>query len=127
MKKGKREPRIYHHREPGNQKGARQIECRALGGVGGGEHGADLPRCFPPGLPGAPNVVTLGIAGYKKTQQLLALAYFLSLGAEYDLIINLDGYNDIVLPITDNYSFGVNPFFPRAWNLRSLANRAKKS
>ncbi len=45
-----------------------------------------------------PNVVNLGFAGYKQPQQLLALAYFLSLGAEYDLIINLDGYNEIVLP-----------------------------
>ncbi len=77
-------------------------------------------------MPGAPNVVTLGIAGYKQPQQLLALAYFLSLGAEYDLIINLDGYNDIVLPITDNYSFGVNPFFPRAWNLRISRQPCKK-
>jgi hypothetical protein len=65
-----------------------------------------------------PNVVTLGFAGYKQPQQLLALTYFLSLGAEYDLIINLDGYNEIVLPITDNYDVGVNPFYPRNWNLR---------
>ena len=73
-----------------------------------------------------PNVVTLGFAGYKQPQQVLALAYFLSLGAEYDLIINLDGYNDIVLPVTDNYSVGVNPFFPRAWNLRISRQPSKK-
>ena len=73
-----------------------------------------------------PNVVTLGFAGYKQPQQVLALAYFLSLGAEYDLIINLDGYNDIVLPFTDNYSVGVNPFFPRNWNLRVSRRPSKK-
>ena len=73
-----------------------------------------------------PNVVTLGFAGYKQPQQLLALTYFLSLGAEYDLIINLDGYNDIVLPFTDNYSVGVNPFFPRNWNLRISRQPSKK-
>ncbi len=65
-----------------------------------------------------PNVVALGIGGYKQPQQLLALTYFLALGAEYDLVINLDGYNDIVLPVADNYQVGVNPFFPRNWNLR---------
>ncbi len=65
-----------------------------------------------------PRVVNLGLGGYKQPQQLLALTYFLSLGAEYDLIINLDGYNEIVLPFTDNYSVGVNPFYPRNWNLR---------
>ena len=50
----------------------------------------------------------------------------MSLGAEYDLIINLDGYNDIVLPVTDNYSVGVNPFFPRNWNLRISRQPSKK-
>jgi hypothetical protein len=73
-----------------------------------------------------PNVVTLGFAGYKQPQQLLVLTYFLSLGAEYDLIINLDGYNEIVLPITDNYDIGVNPFFPRNWNLRISRQPSKK-
>jgi hypothetical protein len=73
-----------------------------------------------------PNVVTLGFAGYKQPQQLLALTYFLSLGAEYDLIINLDGYNEIVLPITDNYDVGVNPFYPRNWNLRISRQPSKK-
>ena len=73
-----------------------------------------------------PKVVTLGVAGYKQPQQLLALTYFLSLGAEYDLVINLDGYNEIVLPFTDNYSVGVNPFFPRNWNLRISRQPSKK-
>jgi hypothetical protein len=68
----------------------------------------------------------LGFAGYKQPQQLLALTYFLSLGAEYDLIINLDGYNEIVLPITDNYDVGVNPFYPRNWNLRISRQPSKK-
>lgn len=65
-----------------------------------------------------PNVVNLAMPGYKQPQQILALTYFLSMGAEYDLIINLDGFNEIVLPFTDNYQVGINPFFPRNWNLR---------
>jgi len=73
-----------------------------------------------------PNVVTLGVAGFKQPQQLLTLTYFLSLGAEYDLVINLDGYNEIVLPLTDNYNVGVNPFFPRNWNLRINRQPSKK-
>ena len=73
-----------------------------------------------------PKIVTLGFAGYKQPQQVLALTYFLSLGAEYDLVINLDGYNDIVLPFTDNYSVGVNPFYPRNWNLRISRQPSKK-
>jgi hypothetical protein len=73
-----------------------------------------------------PQVATLALSGYKQPQQLLALTYFLALGAEYDLVINLDGYNDIVLPFTDNYRIGVNPFYPRNWNLRINRQPSKK-
>jgi hypothetical protein len=35
--------------------------------------------------------------GYKQPQQLIVLAYFLSLGQEYDLAINIDGFNEVAL------------------------------
>jgi hypothetical protein len=107
-------------REPG------KLNVVVLGGSVAGSMGQIFREAFHRVCRVPPNVVTLGIAGYKQPQQLLALTYFLSLGAEYDLIINLDGYNDIVLPVTDNYSFGVNPFFPRAWNLRISRQPSKK-
>jgi hypothetical protein len=73
-----------------------------------------------------PRLINLACPGYKQPQQLMALAYFLSLGAEYDLVINLDGFNDIVLPYTENYRAGINPFFPRSWELRINDNPAPK-
>ena len=63
-----------------------------------------------------PVVVGLLVDGFKQPQQLAAVQWFLSLGAEYDVVINLDGFNDIVLPWTDNYLVGVHPFYPRSWN-----------
>ncbi len=63
------------------------------------------------------NIVLLALGGYKQPQQLLALAWFLALGAEYDVVINLDGFNEIVLPYADNLPFSVNPSYPRNWNL----------
>ena len=33
--------------------------------------------------------------GYKQPQQLMAYNYLLSLGAEFDAVINIDGYNVI--------------------------------
>lgn len=54
-------------------------------------------------------------SGYKEPQQLMALNYFISLGGEYDIVINLDGINDIALPITDNIQYSLFPFFPRFW------------
>jgi hypothetical protein len=107
-------------REPG------KLNVVVLGGSVAGSMGPILRDAFHRVCRVPPKVVTLGVAGYKQPQQFLALTYFLSLGAEYDLIINLDGFNDIVLPVNDNYIFGVNPFFPRAWNLRISRQPSKK-
>ncbi|MEM7031761.1 MAG: hypothetical protein AAF629_19560 [Chloroflexota bacterium] len=57
----------------------------------------------------------LALAGYKQPQQLMTLNYFLSLGAQFDIVINLDGFNEIALPPINNVSKQVFPFFPRAW------------
>jgi len=35
--------------------------------------------------------------GYKQPQQALVLAYFLSIGQTYDLVVNIDGFNDVAL------------------------------
>lgn len=64
-------------------------------------------------------VALLALGGFKQPQQLLALNYFLALGARYDLVINLDGFNEIVLPYSDNLPFGVFPSYPRHWNIYS--------
>ena len=40
--------------------------------------------------------------GYKQPQQLLVLAYFLSLGQELDLAINIDGFNEVALGSYNN-------------------------
>lgn len=63
-------------------------------------------------------VYTLALGGYKQPQQLFAIQYYLTLGAHFDMIINVDGFNDIVLPQVENMPFGTNPFFPRVWHTR---------
>ena len=35
--------------------------------------------------------------GYKQPQQLLVLSYFLSIGQELDLVVNIDGFNEVAL------------------------------
>ncbi len=45
----------------------------------------------------------------------MKLNYFLSLGAEFDIVINVDGFNEIALPGVENLSKGVHPIFPRSW------------
>lgn len=63
------------------------------------------------------NLVVFALGGFKQPQQLLALNYFMALGAEYDVVINLDGFNEIVLPYADNLPFHVYPSYPRHWNI----------
>lgn len=62
--------------------------------------------------------VNFALGGYKQPQQLNTLNYFLALGAEFDLVINLDGFNEVALPAADNLPLGVSPFYPRLWNER---------
>jgi hypothetical protein len=35
--------------------------------------------------------------GYKQPQQLLILSYFLSIGQSFDLVVNIDGFNEVAL------------------------------
>ena len=60
--------------------------------------------------------VRLALGGYKQPQQLLTLAYLLSLGAQFDLVVNIDGFNEIALAPLENVPAGVFPYFPRAWH-----------
>ncbi|MDM8541059.1 hypothetical protein QUF90_08215 [Desulfococcaceae bacterium HSG9] len=56
---------------------------------------------------------TIAFGGWKQPQQLLALNYFITLGAHFDVIVNIDGFNEIVLPPAENVPKGVYPFYPR--------------
>lgn len=53
--------------------------------------------------------------GMKQPQQLMALNYFLTLGAQYDIVINIDGYNEVALPFLENQAHGIHPVYPRSW------------
>lgn len=63
------------------------------------------------------SVISLALGGMKQPQQLLLLNYLFSLGAEPDLVVALDGYNEVVLPMAENIRSGVYPFYPRKWQV----------
>lgn len=58
--------------------------------------------------------VRLCLGGYKQPQQLLAVSMVLALGGHFDLVINLDGFNEIAL-VGENVPLGVPAWFPRGW------------
>ncbi len=47
-------------------------------------------------------LLNFGNGGYKQPQQLLILNYFLALGQELDLVINIDGFNEVALSNLNN-------------------------
>ena len=59
--------------------------------------------------------VRLALSGYKQPQQLMVVNYLLALGAEFDVLINIDGFNEIVLPPLENVPYKVFTAFPRSW------------
>jgi hypothetical protein len=63
--------------------------------------------------------------GYKQPQQLLVLAYFLSIGQPFDLVINIDGFNEVALsPINNEQNLDIS--MPSASHLLPLINVTDK-
>ncbi len=59
--------------------------------------------------------MNLASGGYKQPQQLMALTYMLTLGAKFDIVINLDGFNDVALHDAENARTHTYPAYPRMW------------
>jgi hypothetical protein len=64
----------------------------------------------------------MALRGMKQPQQLFAIEWLLSLGARFDIVINLDGFNEIVLA-GENAMQGTSPFYPRRWGVRVAGMR----
>jgi len=62
--------------------------------------------------------LNLAVGGYKQPQQLMTVAYLLALGGEVDVVINLDGFNDVTMHPTENAAAGVPLAYPRRWDQR---------
>ncbi len=66
-------------------------------------------------------LVRMAMSGYKQPQQVMTLSYLLSLGGEFDAVVNLDGYNETALTVAENDRADVSYAYPRAWNTRTAA------
>ena len=64
------------------------------------------------------SIYNLAGGGYKQPQQLGKLAYYYSMGAEFDVIINLDGFNEMAASYLNYRDQGVHPSYPVHWNSR---------
>ncbi|GHA08677.1 hypothetical protein GCM10008090_18180 [Arenicella chitinivorans] len=63
-------------------------------------------------------VYNMAMGAYKQPQQLMQLSYYLALGAEFDVVINLDGFNELAATYYGWRDSGLHPAFPKSWNHR---------
>jgi len=63
-------------------------------------------------------IYNLARGAYKQPQQLMQLSYFLTMGAEFDVVINLDGFNEMTATYYGWRDADLHPAFPKSWNHR---------
>ncbi|MDJ0556251.1 MAG: hypothetical protein QNJ68_17800 [Microcoleaceae cyanobacterium MO_207.B10] len=71
-------------------------------------------------------ILSFAAGGYKQPQQLLVLNYFLSVGQEFDMIINIDGFNEVAFANENNES-KINISMPSSQHVVPLTNIANNS
>jgi len=71
-------------------------------------------------------ILNFGNGGYKQPQQLLVLNYFLALGQELDLVINIDGFNEVSLSNLNNKA-QVEIGMPSVQHIQPLAGLANNN
>ena len=87
-----------------------------------------MPELYEDILPQVPalrgkKVTLLSFAreGFKQPQPLETLAYFLSIGQRFDLVVNIDGANEIIHALVNNRA-GVDYSMPSDGQIRDLVN-----
>jgi hypothetical protein len=71
-------------------------------------------------------ILSFATGGYKQPQQLLILNYFLALGQELDMVVNIDGFNEVALSNLNNIN-QVDLAMPSIQHIGPLANFANNS
>lgn len=61
-------------------------------------------------------VYNAAIDGGKQPQQLFKLYYLDLIGLKFDIIINLDGFNELALPLSENYAINDHLIYPRNYS-----------
>ena len=64
--------------------------------------------------------------GYKQPQEAIVLAYFLALGQPFDLVVNIDGFNDVALASLNN-ARGLEISMPSVQHLDPLISAVNQS
>lgn len=71
-------------------------------------------------------ILSFATGGYKQPQQLLILNYFLALGQELDMVVNIDGFNEVALANLNNQN-KIDLAMPSVQHILPLTNLANNS
>jgi hypothetical protein len=124
---------VSPHRYPFQKSSANQFMIGIFGGsvgvwfcqVGADRMTADLrQRGVFPGRELVP--LCFAHEGYKQPQQLLVLSYFLSIGQPFDLVVNIDGVNEVALSAM-NEARGMDISMPSPMHMAPLVNVIDRS
>ena len=74
------------------------------------------------GLPKEPVVVPLAYGALKQPQQLNIASFLLTMGGDFDILVNLDGHNELHGSYT-NLIEHIFPFFPIRWDQQVVLTR----
>lgn len=81
--------------------------------------GETLKRKLQEAFPGRSVVLNcMAVQGYRQPQQVMVLTYFQFLGAQFDVVINLDGFNEVALAPTEDPLALTFDAYPRRWASR---------
>jgi hypothetical protein len=61
-------------------------------------------------------LVRLAFQGFKQPQQLMTLDYLLTLGGQLDVLVNIDGFNEMALCACENDPSSLFAAYPRLWD-----------
>lgn len=71
-------------------------------------------------------ILSFATGGYKQPQQLLILNYFLAMGQELDMVINIDGFNEVALASLNNRE-NIDLAMPSVQHMMPLTSLANNS
>ncbi len=72
--------------------------------------------------------VSLAVGGFRQPQQVMALNYVLALGGEFDVLVNIDGLNEVAWYRQDNQVHGIHHLYPGGWHwiVSKMPDRASR-
>jgi len=68
--------------------------------------------------------LNLASGGLKQPQQLLTLAYLLSIGQKFDMVINIDGFNEAYVSWINQEAYKIDPSMPCGQFIYGIMNAA---